>query len=272
MSARATAEHASGFTFSDYRYNRVVVEAAYFHPVLSGAVLAFHARSGWVQALGSSQGALGVDAQGRSILHPRKRLFAGGSQSVRGFGEAQLGPRILTIPAEQLADAGCNVQSDPPVCDQALLTNKELLPDNAFSARPLGGNLLVEGSLEVRIPIFRNFGGALFVDAGLVGESGLSDLRQSTIAVTPGFGFRYASPAGPIRIDFGLNPFLTEDLPVVTEIEDEGTGNRIVGLATVRPSDGVQVAARRTYTEPRVGGFLGFLGRFTLHLSIGEAF
>ena len=35
----------------------------------------------------------------RPVLHPRKRFYAGGSQSVRGYGENQLGPRILTAAA-----------------------------------------------------------------------------------------------------------------------------------------------------------------------------
>ena len=35
---------------------------------------------------------------GDDVLHPRKRFYAGGSQSVRGYGENQLGPRILTLP------------------------------------------------------------------------------------------------------------------------------------------------------------------------------
>jgi hypothetical protein len=125
--------------------------------------------------------------------------------------------------------------------------------------------------VELRVPIFRNFAGAVFVDAGLVGESGLSDLSQSTVAVTPGFGIRYASLAGPIRIDLGYNPFLAEDLPVVTEVEENGT-NRITRLQMVRLSDGGLEPARRTFRPPRSAGFFGFLTRFSLHLSIGEAF
>jgi outer membrane protein assembly factor BamA len=53
-------------------------------------VLATHVRLGFVRPL--------TGLIGDAVLHPSKRFYAGGSQSVRGFGENQLGPRILTLP------------------------------------------------------------------------------------------------------------------------------------------------------------------------------
>ena len=268
---RGSLEHASTITLSSYRYNRAQFETAHYLPFLQSMVVALHGRFGWVSALGSTEDALGIDAEGRSILHPRKRFFAGGSQSVRGFGEAQLGPRILTIPDSVLIAAGCTVNEARVSCDEATLNDRVALPDTVFSARPLGGNILAEASVELRFPLMKALGGAVFVDAALVGESGLSALEQSTIAITPGFGFRYNSMAGPIRIDLGYNPFLTEDLPVVTNVDTQ-SGSRIADLEIVRTSDGSLAPARRTFTPPRPSGFLGFLSRFTLHLSIGQAF
>jgi outer membrane protein assembly factor BamA len=270
-SMRAAVEHASGFTLSDYRYNRIVAEGAMFFPLGSNLVLGTHVSGGWVQALGSTESALGVDGEGRSIIHPRKRFFAGGSQSVRGFGEGQLGPRILTVPRTVLEEAGCDISAERAFCNEAILNDTELLPDSVFTARPLGGNLLAEASLELRFPLWGALGGALFIDAALIGESGLSDLRQSSFALTPGFGFRFATPAGPIRVDLGFNPFLTEDLPVVTEVV-ENDRNRVSNLEILRESDNQFALARRTFTPPRATGLLGFLSRFTLHLSIGQAF
>jgi outer membrane protein assembly factor BamA len=268
---QATAEHASSFTLSDYRYNRVLIDAAGFVPLPRDIVLALHARAGWVGALGSTDEALGVDSEGRSILHPRKRFFAGGSQSVRGYGESQLGPRILTIPATRLLEAGCTISGTQAVCDEATVNDKTLLPDTAFTARPLGGNVLAEGSVELRFPIWKAIGGAVFVDGALVGERGLSDLGQASVAVTPGFGIRYKSMAGPIRVDLGYNPNLSEDLPVVTEVT--GTGRaQIAGLQVLRLSDNQLVPAQRSFRSPRSPGVLGLLTRFTLHLSIGQAF
>jgi hypothetical protein len=84
-------------------------------------------------------------------------------------------------------------------------------------------------------------------------------LPKSKLAITPGFGGRYLSPVGPIRVDFGFNPGRQEVLPVVTEAIVNGE-KRLVTLDQ-----------RRVY-HPVRGGFAGFLDRVTLHLSIGEAF
>jgi hypothetical protein len=64
---------------------------------------------------------------------------------------------------------------------------------------------------------------------------------------------------GPIRVDFGINPGLSETLPVVTESVVNGE-TRLVTLNE-----------RRVY-HPVRSGFSGVLDRVTLHLSIGEAF
>ena len=69
-------------------------------------MLAGHIRGGWVKAMSSSS-TESVDGLS-DILHPRKRFYAGGANSVRGYGENQLGPRILTIdPAKLITGAGC---------------------------------------------------------------------------------------------------------------------------------------------------------------------
>src|SRR6266576_3292781 len=97
--ANVSAEHASAFTLSDFRYNRATGDGAAFYQVRKRGAIGAHARFGWVSPLGSTTQAVGVAASfGDGILHPRKRFYAGGSHSVRGFGENQLGPRVLTIP------------------------------------------------------------------------------------------------------------------------------------------------------------------------------
>ena len=83
---------------SDYRYNRVSGEYRRYKAFGRHAVLAWRMRGGWVKALESASEALtGKVSATNSILHPRKRFYAGGAQSVRGYGENQLGPRVLTI-------------------------------------------------------------------------------------------------------------------------------------------------------------------------------
>jgi outer membrane protein insertion porin family/translocation and assembly module TamA len=253
---RATAdlEHASSFTISDFRYNRASGDAAAYYPVRKRAAIAGHLRLGWIQALQSTGDALNTDAD--RLLHPRKRFYAGGSRSVRGFGENQLGPRVLTIPASRLRrhDPLCTDVVDITTCDP----NAEGVNQTDFEARPLGGNIVAESSVEFRFPVWRQVIGAVFVDGGYVAQRTNPELPKSRAAITPGFGARYLSPVGPIRIDFGINPGRTEDLPVVTE-------DVINGKKTL-----VTLAKKRNFGVTAGRG--GFLDRLQIHLSIGEAF
>jgi outer membrane protein insertion porin family len=255
--ANGSVESASAFTGSDFRYNRAVIDGAAFYQVRRRGVIGAHARIGWVSPLGSTDQALGVGGVvGGNVLHPRKRFYAGGSHSVRGFGENQLGPRVLTVPIGNLQrndslNLACTSGTDVTTCDPGVLKDRD------FEPRPLGGNFVVEGSVEARFPVWRELIGAAFVDAGMVRQKSNPGLPRSRAAVTPGFGVRYRSPVGPIRADIGFNPGTTESLPVVTE-------NIVNGQRTL-----VTLQTPRTYA-PASGG--GILKRMVLHLSIGEAF
>jgi len=256
--ANGSVEHASAFTASDFRYNRATVDGAAFYKLRTRGAIGAHARIGWVNALGSTAQAVGVSlGSDDGILHPRKRFYAGGSHSVRGYGENQLGPRVLTVPigvlqAHDSLNVACTSGTDVTSCNP----NAGLL-DRDFEPRPLGGNFVLEGSVEARFPVWQQLFGAVFVDAGMVKQKTSPDLPKSRAAITPGFGFRYRSPVGPIRADIGINPGGSETLPVVTE-------NIVNGQRTL-----VTLQQRRVYS-PTQGG--GILNRMMLHLSIGEAF
>ncbi len=257
-------EHASSYTASDFRYNRGVGDFALFLPLGRHSVIGGHVKLGIVSALASTAEAVGVgnDPFGaNSILHPRKRFYAGGSQSVRGYAEGQLGPRVLTVPAAKL------LADDPnnPLCTAATIVkcnpNTSLFRDRDFEPRPLGGNRLIEGSVEFRFPLFASLIGATFVDAAYLAQNTSPGLPKSKAAITPGFGVRYLSPVGPVRIDVGINPSTSDQLPVVTE--DIANGGK--GLVTLD--------ATRSYSPTQgSGGLNSLLARLTLHLSIGEAF
>ena len=255
----ASVEHASAFTLSDFRYNRATADGAAFYQVKKRGAIGAHARIGWVNSLGSTAQAVGVAASlGGGILHPRKRFYAGGSHSVRGFGENQLGPRVLTVPIGVLQsrdslNAQCTQGIDVTACDP----NVTGLKDRDFEPRPLGGNFVAEGSIEARFPVWQDLIGAAFVDAGMVSQRTNAALPRRRAAITPGFGVRYRSPVGPIRADIGFNPGTSESLPVVTE-------NIVNGQKTL-----VTLQTRRIYAPSKAGGILN---RMVLHLSIGEAF
>ncbi|MEO8881703.1 MAG: BamA/TamA family outer membrane protein [Gemmatimonadaceae bacterium] len=263
-SARADLEHASKYTLSDFRYNRASGEATYFHPH-GKSVIAAHLRGGWVKAMSSSSttGTNGID----DILHPRKRFYAGGANSVRGYGENQLGPRILTIDPGKLmksgcttsmiADGSCNPNTTNGVGDTLVVPSA-----SDFTSLPTGGTSLLEGSIEYRFPfLMKNLQGAVFVDAGYVG-AGSSTVTQGKAAVTPGFGVRYMSPVGPIRVDLGFRPSLTDELTVITEITQSDGTHKLVELSTPRNYNPLEGGS----------GLSKILNRLALHLSIGQAF
>jgi outer membrane protein insertion porin family/translocation and assembly module TamA len=263
--ARVDLEHASSVTVSDYRYNRLSAEGAVYTHFLypsrdpRAQVLAAHARIGFVRALASAQ-------SGIELLHPRKRFYAGGARSVRGYDENQLGPRILTIPTSDLAKAGCDTTSALTLvsCDP----NLSGLSTRQFTPRPVGGTSLLEGSVEWRVPFARKMSWAVFLDGAVVGGSRLqniADIREivhGSWAITPGAGFRYRSPVGPVRVDLGYNPRRTEPLRVVTSTTDANGNPKLIALNQTR-----------NYTTGGTAtGFWALFNQLVLHLSIGEAY
>jgi outer membrane protein insertion porin family len=283
--ARAELEHGSRYTGSDFHYNRAYVDAAaykkigYGNTVVGNTVVAAHVRAGWVAPLSGTAGAVGnglLDAN-LQVLHPRKRFYAGGSQSVRGFGENQLGPRVLTVSSAALARGVTGADSANTPCSLTAPSAACLngLKDDQFQTRPLGGTTLLEGSVELRIPLTRSIVGALFVDGAVLGDGTLSNIARGTGAVTPGFGVRYQSPVGPIRVDLGIRPSLQRALPVITEARDSTTGRyRLVDLTGGAGCPTPTSAGCRIYGNPlEKKSFINRItSRLTLHLSIGEAY
>jgi len=261
--ARVDLEHASGVTASDYRHNRAFGEASVYthfrYPSRDprSQVLAAHVRLGLVRPLGTN------------ILHPRARFYAGGSQSVRGYGENELGPKVLTIPSEVLARASggaCDTLSVASM--QACSPNDPDLRSRDFTFRPVGGTSLIEGSVEYRMPFSRKLSWAAFLDGAIVGGSAVGSLSDSVrladfaAALTPGIGIRYRSPVGPIRVDLGYNPKSTEALPVLSTAADELGRRKLVTLGTTR----------RHTSGGTATGFWSVFNRLVLHLSIGQAY
>lgn len=111
--------------------------------------------------------ALAGSIQGASQfdLPPDQRLYAGGSGTVRGFKYQSLGP---------------------------------LFPDD----NPIGATAVDAATIEFRQRFLRDFGAAVFVDAGQV--SATSAPFEGTPRVGAGTGIRYYTPIGPVRFDIAV--------------------------------------------------------------------
>jgi outer membrane protein assembly complex protein YaeT len=119
-----------------------------------------------------------VDADGNPVpgepivvedLPANERFFAGGDITIRGFALDTVGaPNTIS--------------------------------EDGF---PKGGNAVLILNAEFRVPVWRDIGAAFFVDGGnvfnRVTEFDLGELRGSA-----GFGVRYQSPIGPVRLDLGF--------------------------------------------------------------------
>ncbi len=119
-----------------------------------------------------------------------EHFFAGGFGSVRGFESNSLGPR-----------------STPPVVD----INGNPIPQSFFNddQDPFGGNLLVEGSIELIFPLpfienTTQFRPVLFVDAGNVFNTDCPDV--STVCDSLDFGLIRYSAGVSVTWITGLGP------------------------------------------------------------------
>jgi outer membrane protein insertion porin family len=124
---------------------------------------------GWETILASRLKLGLADAIGGKDRYPIfERFFAGGENSVRGYARRRLGPL-------------------------------------SASDDPLGGLTLLEGSVELRRPIWGDLGGAVFLDFGQVALRPY-DTRVTNLKFSSGFGLSYNTPVGPVRLDVGF-PF-----------------------------------------------------------------
>ena len=103
-----------------------------------------------------------------------ERFYAGGSNTVRGYPERGLGPE-----------------------------------DEFGNHR---GDVLFILNTELRIPIYKFIGGALFLDTGNVWNK-FSDIKDVLPRVAIGSGVRLDTPLGPARVDIGV-PLMREFKPL----------------------------------------------------------
>jgi len=150
-------EQAGAIWGGEYRFFKITGEAKKYYEIGWDTVFAARLKLGLGDAIG---------AKDRFPIF--ERFYAGGDNSVRGYGRRRLGPL-------------------------------------SRSDDPLGGLSLLEGSVELRRPIWRDLGGAVFVDFGQVALQTF-DAHIFNLNFSSGFGLSYKTPVGPVRLDVGF-PF-----------------------------------------------------------------
>lgn len=265
-------EHAAGWTASDYRYDRVSVEGTSYAP-LGDVILATRLRGGWVGSGGFDR--LIPSGESAEIVHPQKRFYAGGANSVRGFAQGRLGPRVLTLrePGTLLDSIGNGGAGCTPAQVMDLSCDAGQLEDGVFLPRPTGGTGVFEGNVELRFGLGRSFELVTFGDVGQVwavtGDVSLGDLE-----FTPGAGIRYLSPVGPIRVDVGYRFRGAVELPVITSSIAEAEPGQCASASAACIAYGdafyVRSGDLAFLSSPVLFGDTG--SRFQLHFSIGQAF
>ena len=154
---------------SETQYTRLLMRNSTYYRIGKQMVLARTLQFGFIQRIGGSP-----------EIPLAERFFSGGATSQRAFPDNQAGPRDL---------------------------------ETGF---PLGGDALLFHQTELRFPLIGdNIGGVLFHDIGNVYDSvsdislrfrqhNLSDFNYGVEAI--GFGIRYKTPIGPLRVDFSFSP------------------------------------------------------------------
>jgi outer membrane translocation and assembly module TamA len=156
----------------------------------------------------------------RTLPHFRRTVFATSARLGMAYGfprkVVQIGDQEVTIvvrdlPASERFFAGGDTTVRGFALDQ--LGTPSTIDSNGFA---LGGNAVVILNAELRVPVYRGLGAVGFFDAGNVfGRTSEIDLGQLRSSV--GFGFRYRSPVGPIRVDVGFKTRTRELTPGVRE-------------------------------------------------------
>jgi outer membrane translocation and assembly module TamA len=222
---------SDGALGSQRDFVRVLARQATYTPIGKNLVFARQTQLGVIKAFNSIPGLSSQD-----YIPLPERLYGGGPSSMRGFGYNEAGPRDIGS-----ATAGA-------------------------TGFPIGGNALFFNTFELRFPLLgKNIGGVFFEDMGNI-YSGFSNIslayhqksnQNFDYAVqAPGFGIRYKTPLGPIRLDFAyaLNPTryvgYTGTVQQLITCADNGQLNKIAGCIS----------------QPEQ------LSHFTFSFSIGQAF
>jgi len=161
---------------------KLQLDQAYYQPIFKDFVVAGRVRFGYI---------FRRDFQD---IMPIERFYLGGPYSVRGYDIDSMPPLGVT-----------EKTPDDKIIRQYSTNEVGPIPEDDGITREYtiqGGSAMINGNLELRAPIFKNFTGVVFQDIGILSQTGLSGFTQTWFP-TSGFGLRYKTPIGAIRFDIG---------------------------------------------------------------------
>jgi outer membrane protein assembly complex protein YaeT len=233
-----TLTHASRLLGSDrlYEFNRGEIEVARYLPFSRRAVFAWRIHAG---SLVSTR--LRLQGQSVQFVPPEQRFYAGGPNSVRGYGANELGPRVYVIKGDTT---------------KFVVQNGDTIYTDSGGVRIVasGGNSILLANAELRFPapiLPDRLRLGLFVDLGQVYERQSELYSFDHVRVTPGVGLRVTTPLGPVRMDVAYNGYDLEP-----------------GTLLYQTTSSITVF-RPTYQRHRSNSFWK---RLVLQFAIGQAF
>ena len=182
---------------SDLEFWKVTYRGEQYFPFFAGLTLRFRTELGYGGGYG-----------GTGALPFYEHFFAGGFGSIRGFEQSTLGPRT-TNPTHDI--------------DGNEIPAGFFRRGRARDGDPFGGNMLIEGSLELILTLpfveeNRQFRPVIFVDAGNVFNTNCPDVSRNCFGpdfdefrYSVGFGITWLTAMGPMT--FGIaKAFNTSDI------------------------------------------------------------
>jgi outer membrane protein insertion porin family len=186
----ASVEFAPAFLGGTFLFNRYTAYSRFYFPLPLGIVLKTNAQIGYIQQLDPTL-----------PLPISEMYYLGGINTVRGYLLRSITPTIL-VPSSTRPDAGVQTFG-------------------------VGGNKQFIFNLEIEFPIFEKVGirGVIFYDAGNAFSPAHNFFQEPNFNVplglfhSVGFGFRWFSPIGPLRFEWGvpLNRRSPADQPLLFE-------------------------------------------------------
>ncbi len=150
------AEYIGGFLGGDDSFNVLEASWSKYQKAWFGSISAFRIKCAYVREFGTS---LSVPVD--------DRYYIGGANTIRGFSEGTLGPKLVD--------------------------GSDIIPE--------GANIIIVANQEYRFRLIGKFWSSLFFDVGN-GFRNKTEIKWTNLAFSYGLGLQFISPAGPIRVDY----------------------------------------------------------------------